>query len=467
LPNTCKAYGAMLKKRRLQILIIIIALLTPILSHGQEDWMNQGYTALRSRQFSAAVEAFTRAIEMDPDNAEAYNHRGVARAYIGKIDDAISDYTRALEIKPELVGALNNRGSAYYQKKLLNQAIADYSKAIEINPYLAEAYSNRGTAWASKGDYFRAIRDYTQALEANPFFDAPYYNRGRALLAIGDYGQAIADLERVIELNPKFHDAYHLLATIFAECADPKYRNGHKAVVLAKKAVDLNPDPEYLSTLATAYAEADQFDHAILTQQRAVEMLREQGKTVQVATYQKRLEVILAEKRQGEHSVPIKTDVNPLPETAVTQRSVAEKKEEKPALQKKAPAPEKLDRTVLPKKTIESGGRETSKKEAPVKKEILKKQPAQKEADKKDAAKKRYTVQTGAFLSEENAAQRQIYLAKKGYPAAVVMFTDRKGRIWHTVRLGRYENLKDARQAAKKLAAKEKIQTSVRPGGSL
>ena len=119
--------------------------------------MNRGFTLLRSRQFSAAAEAFTRAIEMDPDNAEAYNHRGVARAYMGKIDDAISDYTRALQIKPELVGALNNRGSAFYQKKLLNRAISDYSKAIEINPYLAEAYSNRGTAWAAKGDYFRAI----------------------------------------------------------------------------------------------------------------------------------------------------------------------------------------------------------------------------------------------------------------------------------------------------------------------
>ena len=128
LPNTCNAYGVMQKYRHLQVLIIFIGLLTPILSHGQEDWMNRGFTLLRSRQFSAAAEAFTRAIEMDPDNAEAYNHRGVARAYMGKIDDAISDYTRALQIKPELVGALNNRGSAYYQKKLLNQAISDYSK---------------------------------------------------------------------------------------------------------------------------------------------------------------------------------------------------------------------------------------------------------------------------------------------------------------------------------------------------
>ena len=421
--------------------------------------MNRGFTLLRSRQFSAAAEAFTRAIEMDPDNAEAYNHRGVARAYMGKIDDAISDYTRALQIKPELVGALNNRGSAYYQKKLLNQAISDYSKAIEINPYLAEAYSNRGTAWAAKGDYFHAIRDYTQALEANPYFDAPYYNRGRALSAIGDYDQAIGDLQRVIELNPKFHDAYHLLATIFAQCSDPKYRNGPQAVVLAKKAVDLKPNPEYLSTLAAAYVEADQFDHAILTQQRAVEMLREQGKTGQIAEYEKRFESILAKKRHTARSEP--------KETVVVQKSVAERKEEKPAPPKKAPEP---------KQTTKAAEKKAPKKKEPVKKEFRKKPPAKKEVKKKDTAaafkkgerlNKFYTVQAGAFLSEENADKQRIYLAKKGYRPEIVRFTDRKGRVWHTVRLGKYENLKEARQAAKTLAAKEKIQTSARPGGSL
>jgi len=307
---------------------------------------------------------------------------------------------------------------------MLNRAISDYSKAIEINPYLAEAYSNRGTAWAAKGDYFRAIRDYTQALEANPYFDAPYYNRGRALSTIGDYEQAIGDLQRVIELDPKFHDAYHLLATIFAQCPDPKYRNGPKAVVLAKKAVDLKPNPEYLSTLALAYVEADQFDHAILTQQRAMEMLREQGKTGQVAEYQKRLEAILAKKRQEDRSVQKETGDKALAEAAVAQKSVAERKEEKPAPPKKVLQPEKLEKKI-------------------------------------------YTVQVGAFLSEENAVKRRIYLAKKGYRVRIARFTDRKGRVWHTVRLGKYENLKEARKVAKTLAAKEKIQTSVRPGGSL
>ena len=136
--------------------------------------MNRGFTLLRSRHFSAAAEAFTRAIEMDPDNAEAYNHRGVARAYMGKIDDAISDYTRALQIKPELVGALNNRGSAFYQKKLLNRAISDYSKAIEINPSieykkfngLAKIYIKEGNIEKAKGLLKKSMENYPYDDEA-------------------------------------------------------------------------------------------------------------------------------------------------------------------------------------------------------------------------------------------------------------------------------------------------------------
>ena len=122
----------------------------------------------------------------------------------------------------------------------------------------------------------------------------------------------------------------------------------------------------------------------------------------------------------------------------MAQKSVAERKEEKPEPPKKVLHPEKLEKK-------DTAG-----------------------AFKKEATpKKIYTVQVGAFLSEENAVERRIYLAKKGYRIEVVRFTDRKGRVWHTVRLGQYENLKEARKVAKTLAAKEKIQTSVRPGGSL
>ncbi len=426
-------------KKRLPIYspAMLIYLLIPLLSHGQEDWMSRGFRLLRARQFEQAVTAFSRAIDDEPENAEAYNHRGVARAYMGKTDQAITDYSKALDLKPELVGALNNRGSAFYQKGLLNQAISDYSKAIEINPYLAEAYSNRGTAWAAKGDYFRAIRDYTQALETNPYFDAPYYNRGRALSAIGDYGQAVGDLERAISLNPEFHAAYDLLARIYGECPDPEIRNPGKAVTFAQQAVELKPSPEYLGTLAAAHTEAGNLDQAVLAQQRALEMLRQQGRTDLIAAYEKDLSEILEKKRNGEalEAKKAATEVSSKAKPPSLGKEKEKRPDEKPG--EKTPKAEPAPPTTV------------------------------KTPEEKKVPRKTYTIQAGAFLSQAYADNRHRHLVKKGYDVRVVTFTDRKGKLWYTVRIGRYESLKTARNAAAAIADKEKIKTSVRPGGAL
>ena len=272
-------------------------------SDGTENWMNRGFHLLKARQFAAAIEAFTRAIEADPGNAEAYNQRGVARANSGDFQLAIADYTKAADIKPKQASIFNNRGSAYYHTGAYERAIADYTRAIEINPYLAALYSNRGTAWVGKGDYFHAITDYTQSVELNPYFDVAYFNRGKTLFAIGDYNKAIGDFTKAIDINPTFDDAYNQLATIWAHCPDQKYRDGARAVKMAKKAVEMNPTPEFLNTLASAHAEAGQFEEAVSVQRRAVELLRQQGKSARLVEFRKRLTAYAADTRMTPNTV--------------------------------------------------------------------------------------------------------------------------------------------------------------------
>jgi hypothetical protein len=66
------------------------------------------------------------------------------------------------------------------------------------------------------------------------------------------------------------------VAWLFATSADPKVRDGPKAVGFAEKAVAATErkDPEYLDTLAAAYAESGQFDRAVSTQKEALALLR-------------------------------------------------------------------------------------------------------------------------------------------------------------------------------------------------
>ena len=78
-----------------------------------------------------------------PAEAEAYFNRGNTYLATGQYDQAIADYTKALELNPQDALAYNNRGLAYfYLKGEYDKAWEDVSKAQElgfqINPKFLE-----------------------------------------------------------------------------------------------------------------------------------------------------------------------------------------------------------------------------------------------------------------------------------------------------------------------------------------
>ena len=67
------------------------------------------------------------------------------------MDEAIAQYQKALEINPNYAEAHNNLGIAFLQKGQVDEAIDQYQKALEINPNYADAHNNLGIAFSQKG----------------------------------------------------------------------------------------------------------------------------------------------------------------------------------------------------------------------------------------------------------------------------------------------------------------------------
>jgi lipoprotein NlpI len=80
----------------------------------------------------------------------------------------VADFSKAIELNPKYAMAFNNRGSAYRDRGDADQALADYGKSIEIDPKYIKPYFNRGLMYLYGGKQDRALADINQASELDP-----------------------------------------------------------------------------------------------------------------------------------------------------------------------------------------------------------------------------------------------------------------------------------------------------------
>jgi tetratricopeptide (TPR) repeat protein len=96
----------------------------------------RGSQALERRDFDHAVHHFNRAIEIDPNFAEAYNQRGIAMFLQEKYEESIVDCQHAIDRLPTHFGAWAGMGHSYAHLGRLKEAKQAYERALEINPHL-------------------------------------------------------------------------------------------------------------------------------------------------------------------------------------------------------------------------------------------------------------------------------------------------------------------------------------------
>ena len=63
----------------------------------------------------------------------AYNNRGDAYGYLGEYQTAIADFNKAIELDPDFADAYYNRGDAYYSLYQDAEADADFAKACSLD----------------------------------------------------------------------------------------------------------------------------------------------------------------------------------------------------------------------------------------------------------------------------------------------------------------------------------------------
>ena len=171
-------------------------------------WLSVGYLFSLQEKHEDAIAAYDEAVRLKPNDALAYNNRGVAKNSLGRHEAAIADYNQAIQLKPDYALAYINRGVAKNALGHREAAIADYDEAIRLKSDDALAYFNRGNAKNALGHHEAAIADYNQAIQLKPDYAKAYFNRGAAKDGLGHHEAAIADYNQVIQLKPDYAKAY-------------------------------------------------------------------------------------------------------------------------------------------------------------------------------------------------------------------------------------------------------------------
>ncbi len=194
-------------------------------------WNRGQYLRNKEGKYEAALEDYTTAITIEPDNPELTNSRGktyfdmaTSGKYKGRerelTEKALADFTNALskpKIKPKTKAeVLINRGAALSSMGRLEEALADLDAGIALAPDNKNGYLNRSLTHFHLQRYDKAIEDYTKYLELDPYAVNIWYERGMLRRSLNKPDEAIADLNRCLQLDPNFALAYLERARAYA-----------------------------------------------------------------------------------------------------------------------------------------------------------------------------------------------------------------------------------------------------------
>jgi tetratricopeptide (TPR) repeat protein len=156
---------------------------------------------------SKKIEFFTKALELNPKLATAYEQRGFLYYYQGKYDKVIQDYLAYLDLAPEKAGAYRMLGLGYLKNGDCEPAITHFTRAIEMEPQHPAGYAYRAEANRLCGKDEEAIRDSTTAVELRGDERAKseaYKTRARVYRKMGLMDLVVADTRAAWQADPRW-----------------------------------------------------------------------------------------------------------------------------------------------------------------------------------------------------------------------------------------------------------------------
>jgi Tfp pilus assembly protein PilF len=164
---------------------------------------NSGVTLYNQKEFSKAIVAYQKVIELDPAYVEAYNNLGIIYQTLGDAKSALGAYQKSTEINPRYEKGYNNLGLLFFLEGRYEEALEVFQKALVINSNNIESHINLGILFKKKGQGEKAIESYQKALAINPLHRETHYNMALLYEQLENWELAINHYQQFIRLSSK------------------------------------------------------------------------------------------------------------------------------------------------------------------------------------------------------------------------------------------------------------------------
>jgi tetratricopeptide (TPR) repeat protein len=267
-----------------------------------KGWILRGNAFSDSGEYRSAISAYSRGIEIDPENDEAFDNRGVAFGKLGELEEALQSFKTAARLNPMSISAHHNSGVVLSQMERYQDALEPFSRSVELQPRNTDAHDSVGSILFELGQYQAAVAAFQLAVQLDSNNVDASNNLGQALYQIGEKEEAIKTLKKALIVQPnniallsnisstlaeldKFAEALtFIVRAIAVEPADAELlaryavilsRSGdtNKATAQFKQALDLNAHDRYtLGSFGTHLLSLDEPEKSLEYIEKALSM---------------------------------------------------------------------------------------------------------------------------------------------------------------------------------------------------
>jgi serine/threonine protein kinase/tetratricopeptide (TPR) repeat protein len=150
-----------------------------------------------------ATEAARRAIEIDPNSADANASLGLILTHSGHAAEGWRYVQKAVELNPGNANAWSLFSRSAYAFERIPDALAAIDRAINLDPLAMNHYLGAGEAYYFARQYERSVFYYRMALELDRRFDGTHSGIARSLEALGRFDEARTSYEEGMRLSPE------------------------------------------------------------------------------------------------------------------------------------------------------------------------------------------------------------------------------------------------------------------------